>query len=218
MDKAQKMAANDRAYNIIKSRILSGEYEPNCKLNEIALSNELGVSRTPVREALSRLEYEMLVTIYPKYGTMVSSINLEVIDDVFQLRKLLEPFIILNYGGMIDRDRVIMALKSQLAIKNEQSAENFHYKADEDLHQIILDANQNKYITEMLMRVYDQNQRIRVLTGAKNRERLLDSCEEHLAILNYLLCRDYLEAAKKMEEHLAASWRATIKLVASKQI
>lgn len=213
MEKCRKISASENAYALIKERILTGKYAPNSVLNEIALSSELGVSRTPVRAALSKLEHEMLVKVYPKYGTIVSPVDLDVVHDVFQIRRLLEPFIILNYGVMIDRKRILMALKAQQDIRNQQSTINFHYKADADLHQIILDANPNRYVTETLLKVYDQIQRFRILTGTNSTERLLKSCEEHLEIINNLLCSNYQAAAKKMDDHLTASWQATINLV-----
>lgn len=217
MDKNRKVTASEKVYSLIKERILSGEYEPEQMLNEVALSKEFGVSRTPIREALGKLEHEMLVTIYPKHGTIISSVDFGMVHDVFQIRKILEPFIILNYGAMIDRTRMLAALRSQLKIQMQESASDFHYQADADLHQIILDTNPNKYITETLLKVYDQNQRIRILTGAKSTQRLLKSCEEHLAIINCILCEDYISAAQKMDEHLTASWKAAIHLMALNQ-
>lgn len=213
MKQGKQSTAGEHAYTVIKNRIMSIEYPPESMLNEVALGNELGVSRTPVREALNKLESEMLVTIFPKRGTMVAPINFDVVRDVFQIRKLLEPFVIENYGMFIDRDRLYKSLATQMDIKENQSEENFHYQADRDLHQIILDANPNKYITETLLKVYDQNQRVRILTGSKSRERLVKSCEEHLEIIDCLLCNDYAAAARKMDNHLSASWLATIHIL-----
>lgn len=214
MEKERKTTARELVYTTIKKRILSGEYEPGCVLNEVNLSNDLKVSRTPTREALRNLEHDMLVTIYPKHGTVVNPLTVDVVHDVFQTRSLLEPFIIQTYGALIDRDRMIAALKSQLEIQSNPSNPYFHYKADEDLHQIIILANPNRYITETLQTVYDQNQRFRILTGTKSKERLVRSCEEHLDILNSLLCGDFETAAQKMKAHLTASWQATIQVIA----
>ena len=93
----------DKAYTIIKERILSGFYEPNTMLNEVALSDELGISRTPIREALNDLEHEMLVNVLPKKGTQVSEINFDVVRDIFQVRMLIEPYILRQFGPLIDK-------------------------------------------------------------------------------------------------------------------
>lgn len=215
MEKERKTTARELVYTTIKNRILSGEYKPGCVLNEVTLSNDLNVSRTPTREALRILEHDMLVTIYPKHGIVVTPLTLDVVHDVFQTRCLLEPFIIKKYGARIDRERMLASLKSQLEIRSNPSNPDSHYKADEDLHQIIIQANPNRYIAETLQTVYDQNQRFRILTGTKSKERLMQSCEEHLNILNSLLCADFEAAAQKMEEHLHASWQITIQTIAS---
>ena len=211
LNTSQKLTASDSAYGMIKARILNGEYAPNQMLNEVALGSELGMSRTPVREALNKLEHEMLVSIFPKHGTIVSPINLTVVRDLFQVRKLLEPFIIQQYGCRIDPERLIVSLKLQKAIRADVSAATqFQYEADEDLHQIILAANPNRFISETLLKVYDQNQRIRILTGKRSPERLLSSCNEHISIIDSLLSNDYTTAAQHMAEHLDASCHATI--------
>ena len=211
MNTSQKLTASDSAYGMIKARILNGEYAPNQMLNEVALSSELGMSRTPVREALNKLEHEMLVSIFPKHGTIVSPINLTVVRDLFQVRKLLEPFIIQQYGCRIDPERLIVSLKLQKAIRADVSAATqFQYEAVEDLHQSILAANPNRFISETLLKVYDQNQRIRILTGKRSPERLLSSCNEHISIIDSLLSNDYAAAAQRMAEHLDASCHATI--------
>lgn len=216
MNTSQKLSASESAYGIIKSRILNCIYAPNQMLNEVALSSELGMSRTPVREALNKLEHEMLVSIYPKHGTIVSPIDLTVVRDVFQVRKLLEPFIILQYGCLIDPERLIVSLNLQKTIRADvSSATRIQYEADDDLHQIILAANPNRFISETLLKVYDQNQRIRILTGEKSQERLFNSCNEHISIINSLLSNDYAIAAQRMEEHLAASCHATINYLVS---
>ena len=95
----------DKAYSIIKERILTGKYESGIMLNEVALSEELGISRTPIREALNDLEHEMLVKVLPKKGTQVCGIDFEVVRDLFQVRILIEPFIIQQYGPLIDNRR-----------------------------------------------------------------------------------------------------------------
>lgn len=210
MDKGRKQSVSEYAYNLIKKRIMSGEYEPMRMLNEVSLSKEIGVSRTPIRDALSRLENEMLVKTYPKQGTMISPVDLNVVSDVFQIRIMCEPFVILHYGAQIDRERIVVARRVQRQISLDQSTAKYQYEADEDLHRIILDANPNKYITEILTKAFDQNYRIRVMTGAKSEERLLQSNKEHLEIINSLLRNDYVTAAERMKDHLEASWQATI--------
>ena len=198
----------DKAYEIIKERILTGAYEPNAMLNEIALSEELGISRTPIREALSDLEHEMLVTVLPKKGTKVSEIDLDVVRDIFQVRMLIEPYIIRQYGAIVNKQQLLRVKEIQQHV--EETGEQAQFDSDNDLHQLILAANPNKFLDETIRKVYDQNQRIRFLTGHKSTERLVESAEEHLRIIDCLLVEDLPGAASAMEKHLASSWIATL--------
>ena len=75
-----------QAYNTIKDKIIRCEYAPNELISEEALREELGVSRTPIRDALSRLEQEGLLTILPKKGIMVSGLSLGEINGIFENR------------------------------------------------------------------------------------------------------------------------------------
>lgn len=81
---------SDIAYENIKELIQSGEYQPGMALPEIELSNKLGISRTPIREALQRLSEEMIVTITPHIGAMVSTLDLNQLKDLYETREAVE--------------------------------------------------------------------------------------------------------------------------------
>ena len=81
---------NIRIYNEIKRRILFLRYKPGVYLNELRIAKELGVSRTPVRESLLRLQWEHLVDIIPRGGIIVKKVDFQELRDVFQTRILLE--------------------------------------------------------------------------------------------------------------------------------
>lgn len=81
----------NQAYTIIKERLINCIYEPGSFLNEAQLAADLGCSRTPVREAISRLEFDNLVTVVPKKGIHVSDISLTDVQQIFQARLEIEP-------------------------------------------------------------------------------------------------------------------------------
>ena len=97
----------NKAYQIIKERIMSCDYKPNTFLNEADLIEEIDASRTPIREAHNKLEQEGFVQIIPKKGVMVTGLTLVEINQTFEARILLEPFIINNYMNRIDRNALI---------------------------------------------------------------------------------------------------------------
>ena len=93
-----KINLKTQAYNTIRQKIVTCEYAPGTFLNEELLTSELGLSRTPIRDALSRLEQEGLIEIKPKKGILVMPLSINTISMIFEVRQLYEPYIHLNYG------------------------------------------------------------------------------------------------------------------------
>ncbi len=88
-----KQGKTDLAYRIIKGKILSGELKALSDISEDRLQEELNISRTPIREALQKLEQEKLVYIYPRKGIIVSGVTVELLNEVYEMRELIEPFV-----------------------------------------------------------------------------------------------------------------------------
>ena len=103
-DAQAKLSLKLQAYQYLKTKILNCEYRPNEFLNEQKLCAEMGnISRTPMRDALGRLEQEGLITILPKKGLMVSGITEEDVHSMFEMRLLVEPYALRTYGNAIPR-------------------------------------------------------------------------------------------------------------------
>ena len=99
MESQTKPSLKLQAYQYLKTKILNCEYRPNEFLNEQKLCAEMGnISRTPMRDALGRLEQEGLITILPKKGLMVSGITEEDVHSMFEMRLLVEPYALRTYG------------------------------------------------------------------------------------------------------------------------
>ena len=90
MEEYQDHSLGSRVFQKIRDNILNGTYKENDELRETAIGKELGVSRTPVREALRQLELEGLVTIIPNRGAYVSGISHKDIYDIYKIRSMLE--------------------------------------------------------------------------------------------------------------------------------
>ena len=105
METQSKPSLKLQAYQYLKTKILNCEYRPNEFLNEQKLCAEMGnISRTPMRDALGRLEQEGLITILPKKGLMVSGITEEDVHSMFEMRLLVEPYALRTYGDRIPRE------------------------------------------------------------------------------------------------------------------
>lgn len=207
--KLKKESLKQKAYNEIKSKIINCEYMPNSFLNESVLMEVTKSSRTPIREALSKLEQENFVTIIPKKGIMVNDLSLNDISMIFQVRELIEPFIILTNGFNLDktelrsiRDMVIGDITKQNIKKT--------YDIDNRLHRFFIYSSSNKYFHQIMSHIYDQNSRMRILSAEKIDVRLKETQEEHLSIIDYIFDEKYDEAANAMKIHLANSKKAAI--------
>ena len=83
----------EKAYAIIKNKIICCEYRPGQFLNEQELRESVGASRTPIREALNKLEQEGLLEILPKRGVLVRDITLQEVNAIFEIRCMIEPYV-----------------------------------------------------------------------------------------------------------------------------
>ena len=106
---AQVIATNtpslkQQVYDAIKHSIIHCEYTPGSQLNEDTFCQRFGASRTPVRDALGRLEQEGLVVIQPKRGVLISPVSLRAINELFEVRQRIEPYALLTYGSRLSED------------------------------------------------------------------------------------------------------------------
>ena len=97
----------EQAYSEIKGRILAGRYRPGEIFSESAMVADLGISRTPIREALVRLEQEGLIRVIPKCGVAVRTLTLSDLKALFEMRRVLEPYVIRRYGPDIPRAQLL---------------------------------------------------------------------------------------------------------------
>ncbi len=209
---AAKESLKQKAYYAIKDKIIRCEYSPGAMLNEEALREELHVSRTPIRDALSRLEQEGLISILPKKGIVVSSLSMNDINLIFEVRLLYEPYALLKYGPKI-KDEVIYKFFHTFSSSTHTFSEEEYYALDDAFHVAIVEAIQNPYLLKTYDWIHNQNLRFRVMTGQFVDLRLERTNQEHLRIVTACLKHDWELAAKEMEAHLLASKNATFDLV-----
>lgn len=202
----------DKAYNIIKEKIVHCEYVPGQFLIESDLMEVVGASRTPIREALSKLEQEGLLDIMPKRGVMVKNITIAEINEIYEVRLLVEPYIIREYGKLIPV-HLLKELMEGLKMTAAEARGELGYKKDHDLHQVLMQLSQNSYFMYILDKIYSQNHRLRILSGDLLSYRAEETVREHRNIVQALLDKDYDKAAKAMLLHLENSKEASVNVM-----
>lgn len=204
------------AYNTIKQKIVTCQYAPGTYLNEELITEELKISRTPVRDALSRLEQEGLVEIKPKKGITVTTLSIKDVNMIFEIRKMYEPYILIHYGSHLPEDKLNDFYHIFLH-KNADSAcfqnNNYFYDLDSSFHQMIVNACPNLYLRQNYALIQTQSERFRFMTGNISNNRLEDTFKEHVAIITSCLQKDWDTAAENILFHLDESKKATFKLV-----
>lgn len=206
------MGKTNSAYEYIKEKILTGEYPPLSDLSEDALQKELGMSRTPVREAILRLEKEDLVYVYPRKGTIVTAVTLDLIEDIYGVRELVEASMVLSSLPLINREWLADIRNRFLEPPEgltESELRDYYINLDTEFHTKTVSGCPNRYLTRLMSNIHDQNQRLRNLSSHPTEGE--GSIEEHLGLIDSLLNDPPEEIEKKLVEHLKVSRERTIR-------
>ena len=140
METQSKPSLKLQAYQYLKTKILNCEYRPNEFLNEQKLCAEMGnISRTPMRDALGRLEQEGLITILPKKGLMVSGITEEDVHSMFEMRLLVEPYALRTYGDRIPRE----ALENYTELMHHPERISDFCESDDGFHELLMSSGKS---------------------------------------------------------------------------
>ena len=207
-DQVPPKSLKQLAYETLKEKIVSCEILPGTLLTEDGLCDMLKASRTPVRDAISRLEQEHLVSIKPKKGIRVNRVSMNNIQELFAVRVMFAPYIVRNYGNRI-RDEVYTRFIQQF--KRTDCTREELFQLDNEFHQNFVDASGNRYIASVYEMIKDQVVRYRILSTAGNR---LDTTQtEHHAIATRCLCGNWDAAAEAMRVHIENSKLAIINYV-----
>ena len=201
----------DVVFNTLLQAILTGELKPGERLMEIHLANMLGVSRTPIREAIRKLELEGLVTMIPRRGAEVAQITEKSMSDVLEVRRAMDALCAqLACERITEED--LERLKEACG-KFEQATGTKDVKkiaqADVELHDIILQATGNSRLIQLVNNLSEQMYRYRFeyIKDISQHERLV---EEHRMIYESLVSRDRERAAEAARTHIDNQRKAII--------
>ncbi|MGL6200355.1 MAG: GntR family transcriptional regulator [Lachnospiraceae bacterium] len=208
----------DVVFNTLRQAILRGKLKPGERLMEIQLANKLGVSRTPVREALHKLEQEGLVLTTPRKGAEVADISAKSLQDVLEVRQALEALAI-----QLACDKMTEEQIREL----EQAAQNFRDILDSDdvtqiaeadvaFHDVIIIATDNQKLIQLLNNLREQMYRFRV-EHLKNKAYHPQLLEEHKEMIEYIKERRKDEATKIIRQHVNNQVNAVMGMINTKK-
>ena len=205
MEEYQDRSLRGRVFEKLREDILSGVYKDCDELREITIGEEMGVSRTPVREALRQLELEGLVKIIPNKGAYVTGITPKDVQDIYMIRSMLE--------GMCARWATEHITPEQIEQLEEiVLLSEFHLKKDKDkvvqvsdldgkFHHVLYEAS-NSRIMEHTLSDFHKYVQLARRTSGKTEERAIKSIGEHNEILNAIKAKDAEKAGNLATLHI----------------
>jgi len=202
-DRALGTSARDRVYDALREAIVSAELEPGRRLSENELADLLGVSRTPVREALVRLRDDRLVAIVPQLGTFVTLIGSDAVADAHFVREALECNAI-RIAAQLAQPADLVGLQANLAEQERAvqtgDAEAFD-RLDEALHRAICDLSGREVAWRISQRARGQLDRVRRLSlpAPGYRQQMVD---EHHQVVAAIADNDAERAERALRHHL----------------
>ncbi|MEU9497266.1 GntR family transcriptional regulator [Streptomyces sp. NPDC048196] len=206
----EELSLAERAYRAIRDRLVMLEIRPGAPINEDQLAQALGVGRTPVREALKRLQYERLITTYPRRGTFATDVNITDLAHISEVRLELEPLAAAQAARRAtaaDRATLTAVRRELEGVDSRRRDADELMRLDLQVHRAIYAATHNPYLEDTLVRHDNLATRIWCLFV----ERMSDMAghvEEHGPLIEAIVAGDPDQAAQLARGHVEGFERA----------
>lgn len=192
MEPARRKNRTENAYDLLKQQILHNRMRPGQSESEPEIAMRLGMSRTPVREALVRLQNEGLVRLVPRRGVQVLPVSLDDMREIYQILQVLEPEAARSVAAL-HPDAATLAPLHECTEEMERAVETMDLDiwaaADDRFHRQLLALSPNRRLAGFVSTLFDQVHRVRLIT-LRLRETPHRSTREHRQILQAIACGD----------------------------
>lgn len=193
----------ERVYLYIRDKILSNELKPGTKINYDDFIKELGVSRTPLRDAINRLQRDGLIEVKPRSGSYICLPKVKDIEDIYNVRKALECEAIqiatTTIPDQVLKDLLIEADHAERSIQLGDVKPFF--QADRNFHRTIIHYSENELLTNIMTTLELKIKWFGIII-TKNFNRPIQANEMHKRILSAILARNSIEAKNLLEKHI----------------
>lgn len=204
----------DVVFNTLRQAILKGEMEPGERLMEITLANKLGVSRTPIREAIRKLELEGLVNMIPRRGAIVASISEKDMRDVLEVRITLEELAVKLAIKNMNQEDLDMLKAAGKEFENAVISKDIVeiVEADVRFHDIIYNRTENARLIQIINNLREQMYRYRLeyVKDARTHSILIS---EHNDIIECFRRKDVEAAQSTIREHIGNQERGIVRAI-----
>lgn len=209
---SDKYSLRGRVFNRVREDILNGRYKENDELREAAIGEELGVSRTPVREAFRQLELEGLIRIVPNKGAYVTGISAADVADIYEIRSLLEGLCARWATKRISKEKI--EEMEEIILLSEFHLSKGHFEQltelDNRFHMLLYEACESKMLIHLLKDFHHYVQKERQQT-LSNMERSKEAVAEHKRIMEAMRDGDAEFAEQLADKHICNAYRNMVK-------
>lgn len=220
-DRKKKEGLTQQAYKAIKTMILENELKPGQFINEAQIQEQLGIGRTPVREAILQLSRDQLITIHPRKGIEITKISPKAIHDIFVIRSIIEPVILrmsasrLNVELLKDMRRQFIESAAKLDENTREGVADIQciydsVQLDDRFHTELVGALGNQYANNLMKSFVDYLTIIRSTVTAADAIRFNTSNNEHITIIDAILDGNIDAACQKLSEHIEVSYQEAV--------
>ena len=212
----RRRTAKETAFQILKEKIMRQEFQAGDPLPEVAIARSLGVSRTPVREAILELQQAGLVEVIPNRGAFVAFITLKELKNIVQLLQILEGAAVDLALNDMDRAKLNAIETEIMAFKKKKGSEVLFEETTKPgirLHDLILQATGNEKLVQIGKGIREQIRYLSQNAVKKNPGRTLETVDEHLRIIQALKKRDRLAAKNALAEHSVNMYRSLTQII-----
>lgn len=190
-----------QAYELIRAQILRGELNGRQRLTEGHFAQLFGISKSPIREAVNRLEAEGLITILPRKGAFVRGFTIRDVEEIYELRTILEASVVRNIVLSAKTAAKLHSLVENAEASLRRNERERYISFDADFHRVLAQANPNSRLRKALESMHDQMLILRHKTYELSSH---NTVKQHRAILDALERGDRDSAATLMVDHIAA--------------
>jgi DNA-binding GntR family transcriptional regulator len=205
----------DWVYQRLREGILLGDFQPGERMRQSDVAEHFDVSHTPVREALARLASDGLVTLHPHRGAVVNSLSPQEIDEIYELREVLDPYIARKTTEQASDEHLdaIHAAAQACAEPDLSSTELF--ERNRLFHLALYEGCGNQRMVQLFESLWDSVTAIRMFdVYVSDAEELAKMNREHAEISRAVAARDGKRAAELVRQHIAAARRDLLELLA----
>lgn len=196
----------------LRNAIKNGKLKPGERLMEVQLAEELGISRTPVREAIRKLEQEGYVIMLPRRGTYVSSVSVHDVQEIFEIRTALEKLAIGLAARRIENEELEQLQKLLTLIEGYIDANEMDKIVETDIafHDLLYRVSRNERLSSIIGNLKEQLARFRTLSMSYP-GRLIETLEEHREMVEAIASGDVEAAREAAERHMVRAEETLLK-------